>query len=149
MVTALYRKSSLEVLRISMQHHLFEDVDQEYYAIIENPSFIGISKKDIASHRRENGRLSLIVNPQKNTIGIASEESLEKFDEVSVMDKIEHEKKQAMHLANDNPIFSRFAKAVMTTLMQEINKIREELQLEHINKGQIRKNLQNNFMKGD
>lgn len=148
MATCLYNKESLQVLRISIRNHDFADVDNVNYVVKDNIILRNIDEGNIHKYRAENG-FSLIINPANGIIREASSVELNNFSVITEKQLSIENKKSAISMATEHPIFRRISKALINCMTEEINILRQELNVPLRTRAQIRRTYMSSFKDED
>lgn len=119
-IIALYRKSSGQVIRISMTGHLFPDVDPARFGILVDPHC-----PDGTDWRAP----MKIALPHARTVRNATQAEQDRFQQAMDADVHQQDQVLAQRLLRENPQWSKVFGCLVESLMDEINTLRAALDL--------------------
>lgn len=120
MTTALYRKSSNEVLKISLVDQPFTDADATYFGVLTNPTLT-----DGSAYVDGNGDLRVlgfakIANVGSNEIHNAIQSEIDGFAALESTDESAMDAERAQALADIDPVFRKIFKALLLRIIDEV-----------------------------
>ena len=122
MTTALYRKSSNEVLAISLTDDPFLDNINEYFAAIDNATYPdGTDCIDSSGHHRVLGYAKILDG---TVIQNATQVEIDTFLPAGVDDHNKQEADRAINYFQQDPKFRRIMIAFADIMVSQINKLR-------------------------
>lgn len=142
MTTVLYRISSGEVIGISPKNKLWEEVNQNQFAVLTDPDFLdGTQNHNPEDPKRREPGFQKIAVPEHHEVRNATETEIMTFVhaeevDVDIMDKI-----FARVFMNDHPRFKKLMKATVQVLVEEINAVRTEFGLQKLDSYEVRKRI--------
>jgi len=142
MTTVLYRISSGEVIGISPKNKLWEEVNQNQFAVLTNPTFLDGEQNHNPDNpkRREYGYQKIAV-PDFQEVRNATETEIKIFVNAETIDIDVMDKVFARVFMNDHPRFKKLMKAVVVILVEELNQIRTEMGLQKLDPYEVRKQI--------
>ena len=142
MLTALYRISSGEVIGISSREGQFDTINKLQFTIIEDPVF----KNGTDNFNKENPiprefGYQKIVDREAHAVRNATQEEIDGFYEAETIDVDVMDAVFAKVFMNDHPRFKKLMKATVKVLVDEINVIRQDLELSILDDYEVRKRI--------
>lgn len=148
-VTALYRISSNEVIKISTKGQPFSDRNPTYWGVLTDPNLPdGNQVRDVSVEPPGALRVvgfAKIAEPGVNTVRNATQGEINSFDAAEIDDENNQDAEQTVNLLRDHPQFRKFTKLIFKAM----NQIRSDAALAPWTAAQIRTFIENNVSKDD
>jgi hypothetical protein len=129
-VTALYRISTNEVIKISVKGQSFDARDVDVFGVLTNPT------TPDGTHTREDidgtwGPIrqlgyAKIAEPGPNNVRNATQLEIDTFAAGELDDNNQLDADQAANLYDENPLFRKVLKAMIRGLLKEDNRVRNQ-----------------------
>lgn len=152
-ITALYRKSSNEVIKISTKGQSFSDRDSDVWGVLTDPVLPdGIQvrdiSQDIAGPLRQLG-FAKIAKPANNIIRNAIQSEIDTFSSAELNDDNQLDADQAKELIRTHPTFRKIFIAFVDIIKDEINILRTQHSLPTRTLSQLKTQLLSKISKDD
>jgi hypothetical protein len=123
--TALYRKSSNEVVKISAVGQTFDDRDSNYWGILTDPTTPdGTEVRETLANTRLGPLRVLgfakIAEPGSNNIRNAIQAEIDTFAAAETDDNDQLDADQTGSLLENHPMWRKYSKALLKTIIEEV-----------------------------
>ncbi len=153
-ITALYRKSSNEVVKISVKGQPFTDADSQFWGVLTDPVLPdGNQVRDDSGEDLGPLRVfgfAKFANVGSNTVRNATQVEIDAFDASQTDDDNQAHADRAADLGDTNPQFRRLVKSILKGIVNEnnilankYNELRAEM-LAATNLNDLQTRIQNN-----
>lgn len=131
MATAIYRKSSNEVHKISLMDQVWPEIDTNYWAIAADVNLPDGSdvREVLPTGRLGNFRVlgyAKIYEPGTNTVRNATQTEIDGFEPLETEDENIQDADSAKELLSNHPRFRKLLVAFADILVDEINILRQQ-----------------------